>query len=84
MEMPATPCGNDRLERTIVGLNLLEPVMNYDPSGIASTTSLEGVPPWGTLTASLLNSMTYAELSLQNRHSKVVTAKIVFLKGLSV
>jgi len=82
MEMPATPCGNDRLERTIVGLNLLEPVMNYDPSGIASLRPLAGTP--GYFDRKLAEFSNLDGISPQDRHSKVVTAKVVFLKVLLV
>ena len=57
--------------------------MNYDPSGIASLLPFGGYPP-GVLDRKLSEFNDLEELSLQNRHSKVVTAKIVFLKGLSV
>ena len=61
--------------------------MNDDPSGIASLLPLpvRGYPPLGVTLAQVpLIEQVRRCVSLQIRHSKRVTAKFVFLKGLLV
>src|SRR6266700_1186523 len=43
--MPATPCSNDRLERTIVGVNLLERDLYRRLQGAATTNSVHTTLP---------------------------------------
>jgi len=56
--------------------------MNYDPSGIASLRPLAGTP--GYFDRKLAEFSNLDGISPQDRHSKVVTAKVVFLKVLLV
>jgi hypothetical protein len=60
------------------------PFAECGAAGADGVWGLGGTPPPPHPGVKYLDSITYVVLCLQNRHSKWVTGKIVFLKGLWV